>query len=87
MLRNSEKEVEQNSRFSPGYRMIDSGRRSDLFRRYGVSAPLRCAPASPSSRFLISTENLCRGQVFLTAVIGFLSQCSLAQKVARVAAA
>src|SRR6266545_2093940 len=62
MLRNSEKEVEQNSRFSPGYRMIDSGRRSDLFRRYGVSAPLRCAPASPSSRLLVSTKNLCRGQ-------------------------
>jgi hypothetical protein len=42
--------------------MIDSVRRSDLFRRYGVSAPLRCALASPSSRFLVSTKNLSRGQ-------------------------
>jgi hypothetical protein len=40
--------------------MIDSGRRSDLFRRYGVRAPLRCALASPSSPFLVSTKNLCR---------------------------
>jgi hypothetical protein len=42
--------------------MNDSGRRSDLFRRGGVIAPLRCAPASPSSRFLASSKNLCRGQ-------------------------
>jgi len=42
--------------------MNDSGRRSDLFRRGGVSAPLRCAPASLSSRFLASSKNLCRGQ-------------------------
>jgi hypothetical protein len=42
--------------------MIDSGRRSDLFRRCVVIAPRRCALASPSSRFLASTKNLCRGQ-------------------------
>jgi len=42
--------------------MIDSSRRSDLFRRCIVIAPRRCALASPSSRFLASTKNLCRGQ-------------------------
>jgi hypothetical protein len=41
--------------------MIDSERRSDLFRRYGVIAPWRCASASRSSRFLVSAKNLCRG--------------------------
>ncbi|HJW13258.1 MAG TPA: hypothetical protein VJ776_01105, partial [Thermoanaerobaculia bacterium] len=46
----------------PALFMIDSSRRSDLFRRYGVSAPLRCALASPSSRFLASAKNLCRRQ-------------------------
>src|SRR6266542_2897550 len=54
--------------------MIDSGRRTEHgglggamrpplmdARRYGVSAPLRWT-RSPSSPFLVSTKNLCRGQ-------------------------
>jgi len=54
--------------------MIDSGRRSNLFRRYGVSAPHRCAPASRSSRFLVSTKNLFRGQGVETLKIHVLSK-------------
>ena len=53
----------QTATSQPALFMNDSGRRSDLFRRCGVSAPLRCALASPSSRFLASAKNLCRGQV------------------------
>jgi hypothetical protein len=54
--------------------MIDSGCRSDLFRRYGVSAPLRCALASPSSPFLVSTKNLSRGQAARSSFIALVSQ-------------
>src|SRR6266542_1916560 len=43
-----------------------SSRRSDLFRRPGVSAPLRCTSASPSSRFLGPTKNLRRGDRVVT---------------------
>src|SRR6266540_1174973 len=34
------------------------GRPADLFRRYVVIPPLRCAPASPSSGFLVSPSTL-----------------------------
>jgi len=64
--------------------MIDSGRRSDLFRRYGVIAPRRCFSASPSSRFLVSTENLCRGQVHRRGLAAYRTQTDLAQSPARV---
>jgi hypothetical protein len=42
--------------------------------------------ASPSSRFLVSTKNLCRGQRVPDLGHRFLSQSSLAQVVARVSA-
>jgi hypothetical protein len=54
--------------------MIDSARRSDLFRRYGVNAPLRCALASVADK------------VFPISVILLLSQGLSVQPVTRASA-
>jgi hypothetical protein len=75
MLSATEKEVEHNSRFSRGYRMIDSGRGSDLFRRHGVSAPLRCPGIAVVTLPYLDGKSLSR-TMFPTAVNGLLSQGS-----------
>jgi hypothetical protein len=65
--------------------MIDSGRRSDLFRRYGVSAPLRCSGIAVVALPCLDEKSLSRISI-PTVAIGFLSQHSLAQRIARFSA-
>jgi len=54
--------------------MNDSGRRSDLFRRMLRQRSSAMRTASPSSRFLASTKNLCRGHPVSSFGTLFLSQ-------------
>jgi len=44
----------------PALSAIDSNRPADLFPRYIVIPPRRCAPASPASGFLVWRKNLSR---------------------------